>query len=231
MALGEFAVAAGHLQSGIAAEQVRMFTEGNLYTRYEKRQTACELLADGLDELDDLISQYIQEVPLAAYDGGCADAERFLQWLTRQLELTDEQQDFVACQRGRHAVEFVAVKQRLAHVRFQELLSMNDRLLEELGSNGKLTVYLNPVHAWSAFQTRALLDEEASVPATVMFFPVGSDIRTAIIESDAEELIGLLEPAGRMRYKELKKLLPAEEREGLPQLIRDLAEMGMVALG
>lgn len=231
MALGDPRGAAAGLKAGMPGERVLMFTDGNLYKRYEKLQTACEMLADGLEELDQHIEEYIKQVPLAAYDSGAADAERFLVWLNEHADLTDEQEDYVRCQRGRHAVEFVAVKQRLAHVRFQELLSMNERLLPELETNGRLTVHLNPIHVWSRFETKALLGDDDAAPATVLFFPVGQDIRTAVIEPDCEELIRLLEQQGVMRIKDLRKLYHGDGRLMLVPLLRDLAEMGMVALG
>lgn len=231
MALGRTDAAAQGLEAGMVADRVGMFTDGNLYKRYEKLQNACELLADGLDELQDLVKQYIKEVPLAAYDTGNTDAERFLIWLDRHAELTDEQQDYVRCQRSRHAVEFVAMKQRLAHVRFQELLSMNEQLVPELETNARLTVHLNPVHVWSRFETKALLGDDDASPATVLFYPVGNDIRTAVIEPECEQLIHMLEQHGVMRVKDLKKLLPQSEHPALFNLLRDLADMGMVALG
>lgn len=231
MAVGDTRGAIAGLKPGMAPNRVAMFTDGNLYKRYEKLQNACEVLAEGVDGLNEYIEDYIKVVPLAAYDSGASDAERFLVWLSRRGDLSDEQRDYVQCQRGRHAVEFVAVKQRLAHVRFQELLSMNERLLPELDTNPRLTVHLNPIHVWSRFETGALLDDAEAGPATVLFFPVGQDIRTAVIEPEVEQFIRLLEQQGVMRIKDLRKLFPQEEQGALLSLLRDLAEMGMVALG
>lgn len=231
MALGRTDGIASGLGHGMSLELVEMFTSGNLDKRFDKLTDACELLADDFDNLDELIKTYVHEVALAAYDTGCTDCERFLIWICEREDLSPEQQDFIRCQRSRHAVEFVAVKKRLAFVRFQELLSMNERLLEELGSNGRLGVHLNPVHVWSRFETRALLDDEADVPATVMFYPVGNDVRTAVIEPEAEELIRLLDQSGVMCVRDVKKLYPHAERDAVVELIRDLAEMGIIALG
>ncbi|MBL8848431.1 MAG: hypothetical protein JNG89_02055 [Planctomycetaceae bacterium] len=231
MAVGDNRAASAGLLAGHSPSRVAMFTDGNLYKRYEKLQSACEVLADGLDELNDYIKEYIKIVPLSAYDTNTTDGERFLIWLDEKKDLTDEQRDYVRCQRGRHAIEFVALKQRLAHIRFQELLSMNDRLLPELETNPRLAIHLNPIHVWSRFETGALLDDADGGGATVMFFPVGEDIRTAVIEGDCESLIHLLEQQGVMRLKDLRKLYPHDSQSELPGLIRDLAEMGMVALG
>jgi hypothetical protein len=231
MVIGDTRGAVAGLRPGMAPNRVAMFIDGNRHKRYEKLQNACEVLADGLEELNDYIEQYIKVIPLAACDSGKGDAERFLHWLSERADLTDEQRDHVQCQRGRQAVEFVAVKQRLAHVRFQDLLSMNGRLVGELETNARLTVHLNPIHVWSRFETGALLGDEDPSPATVLFFPVGEEIRTAVIESSCEELIRLLERQGVMRIKDLCKLFSQDERPLLLSLLRDLSEMGMVALG
>lgn len=231
MALGKNDGVASGLGRGMTVQLVEMFTEGNLYKRFDKLTDACELLADDFDNLDELIKKYIHEVPLSAYDTGCTDCERFLVWISENEDLSPEQEDFIRCQRGRHAVEFVAVKKRLAFVRFQELLSMNERLMGELDSNGALGVHLNPAHVWSRFETHALLDEETPVPATVIFYPVKDDVRTAVIEDDAEQLIRLLDQSGVMSVRDIKKLYPRDERDQVIELIRDLAEMGLIALG
>ena len=73
-------------------------------------------------------------IPEAATpNGSCA-------WLSRRAGILSGSSDELDSTCGRHGVEFVAVKQRLAHVRFQELLSMNERLLPQLTVNGKLAV-------------------------------------------------------------------------------------------
>jgi hypothetical protein len=108
---------------------------------------------------------------------------------------------------------------------------MNEQLVGELDTNSRLTIHLNPVHVWSRFETKALLGDDDAAPATVLFYPVGNDIRTAVIEAECEQLIHLLEQHGVMRIKDLKKLFPAEEHGSLVALLKDLAEMGMIALG
>lgn len=220
-----------HTLSGAEPERPRIFSIGSHAQRLRQLHAACALLADGMDDLEELIVEYVRKVPLSPRDTGRGDAERFLNWLDHHESLSDEHRDYVRCQQSRNIVEFVAVMRRLAHVRFQELLSMNERLLAELETNPRLVVYLNPIHVWSRFETRALLDEEDSVPASVLFFPVGNEIRTVAIGPEAEELIQTLERAGATRVKDLKKLWPREEHDVLRALLTELAEMGVVALG
>ena len=68
MAVGDNRAASAGLLAGHSPSRVAMFTDGNLYKRYEKLQSACEVLADGLEELNDYIKEYIKIVPLSAYD-------------------------------------------------------------------------------------------------------------------------------------------------------------------
>jgi len=212
-------------------DRPRIFSIGTSTQRLRKLHEACAMLADGMDDLEELIVEYVRTVPLSARDTGRSDAERFLNWLDRHDTLSAEHRDYVRCQQSRNVVEFVAVMRRLAHVRFQELLSMNERLLVELETNPRLVVHLNPIHVWSRFETRALLDDTDTVPASVLFFPVGSEIRTIAIEPEGEELIQLLERSGAMRVKDVRKLWPKEDHGMLHELLTELAEIGVVALG
>jgi hypothetical protein len=198
--------------------------------RLRRLHSACELLADGFDGLDEQIAAYVACTPMPPGDIRCVDADRFLDWLQRRVDLDDEQRDFVAALRGRRAVEFVAVKQRLAHARFQELLRHTNTRLDQLETNGRLTIYLNPIHVWSQFETRALLDHDTEIPATVLFVPCGSDVRTVVIEPTARQLIDELETAGPLHVKDLLRRTNCLEREACLDLVRQLAAVGVVAL-
>jgi hypothetical protein len=183
------------------------------------------------EPFDDLLVSYLRSVPLAAYDTGTSDAERFLEWLSRERALSPVELDHVACQRARHAVEALARRHRLAHVRFQELCSLAAELAGTLLANRDLFVYLNPIRVWTRFATPALLDAGAAPPADVLFFPRGTQMTTAV-----------LEPPGRQRLRELEEYAPCTleqwsvlsgeaDREELADLCRDLAEMGLAAFG
>jgi hypothetical protein len=200
--------------------------------RLRRLYSACELLADGYDGLDEQIAAYVACTPMPSGDIHCADADRFLDWLQEHAELNDEQSDFVAALRGRRAVEFVAVRQRLAHARFQELLRHTNTRLDQLETNGKLTVYFNPIHVWSQFETRALLDDDADIPATVLFVPCGSEVRTIVVEPAARRLIDHLEAAGPLRVKDLLKRSGSGhgEAKNCLEAVRQLAAVGVIAL-
>src|SRR5687767_4262879 len=68
MALGYAEDVRPFLASGMTIEQVKLFTDGNLDKRFEKVLDQVELLKAAFDNLNDLVDEYILEVPLAAYD-------------------------------------------------------------------------------------------------------------------------------------------------------------------
>jgi len=212
------------------AHRVRHISCEQLDDRRRTLFDACDLLADGFDELEGLIAEYVRSVPITPRDAGDADAERFLQWLSEQDDLTDEQRDYVACQQGYRAVEFVALAQRLAHARFQERLSLNELNLPRLDRRSQLNVTLNPIHVWAVFETRALIDDDEPLPASVLFFPVGHEIRTVVVDTPAEELIRFLADSGTIRTRSLFRHWPTAERTELVAMLRELAAVGLITL-
>jgi len=224
-----------NLAAGSTAARVKMFTDGNLDKRFEKLHRQVEFLDPAFANLEDLLGSFVKSIPLQAYDTGASDGERFLQWLEQTENPLPEQRDYIACQRGRHAVEALARANRLAHVHFQELLSMSFALADELETNRKLKLCLNPIRVWSRFETAELLDESAVVPAEVVFFPVGGDIHTAVLEADGLERVRELSSLGPATLDDWLRLLEpfvGLENVGREQLIaisRDLAEIGLVA--
>lgn len=221
-----------HLAHKTSLKPVTMFTDGNLDKRELKLRDQLDLVVEELNDYDELVRQYIRHIPLAAYDTGPTDADHFLEWIAQTQTHTPEQHDAITCQRSRFAVEFSARQHRLGHVRFQELWSIADRTAAEWGQNLNLLLYLNPIHVWATFNTGALLDDEADIPATVLFFPVGSDIRTAVLESDGQAVVRLLENWGPCQFDDLLDSGPEElNRSEIMDLCRDLAEMGLAAFG
>ena len=231
LALAERASVAANLADGSSDLHVKLFTDGNLDKRFNKLQNALEFVAGAFQDFDDLLAAYVRALPLAAYDTGSSDAERFLEWLADRHPLTPEQRDYVACQRGRFAVENAARANRPGHVRFQELAGAAAESAVALDAHPGLQLYFNPIHAWSRFHTSALLDEEATPPANVLFYAAGTEIATAV-----------LEPAGQLLVRSLALYTPCTlddwaamnqhaDRDELLEFCRDLAEMGLVAFG
>lgn len=212
-------------------EAVRLLPPEQMDGRLRKLHEACILLADGFEAFDEHIAAYVACTPAPTGRSHNVDADRFLDWLETRVDLSDEQRDCVTALRSRQAVEFVAVKQRLAHARFQELLMRNARHERELESNRRLTLRINPIHVWSQFETRVLLAENAEVPATVLFFPVGASVRTLVIEPDAETLLRDLESGGAMTMADLLRRTPRDQHSECISRVRKLAAMGVIAIG
>jgi len=75
------------------------------------------------------------------------------------------------------------------------------------------------------------LDEDDAIPADVMFFPVGNDIRTAVLEPDAAQVTRRLESKGPARLEELVANLSGISRDRIVETCRELAEIGLAAFG
>lgn len=231
LAIAQNESVARYLSGPDAAAGVKLFTDGNLDKRYMKLLDHFEEMAEEFDGFTDLIERFVRCVPLAAYDTGSSDSQRFLDWLCGTRRLNERQRDFVACMRSRYAVEVAAECHRLAHVRFQELLSTCDALGPELNVDSPVWIHLNPIHAWGVFRTRVLADDETELPATVLFYPVAGTIHTAVLDQFAEFIVRELEVRGPARFGDLSPAPLETSREELLQLCRDLAEVGIVAFG
>jgi hypothetical protein len=209
--------------------QMRLFAEENVEKRLEKLGRQVEFVAGAFEDLDDLLGAFCRALPQAAYADVGDDGDRFFEWLTTTRELTPEQRDHLACQAARHAVAAAARANRAGHLRFQELWSVAGRLGGELKRNRQLVIHLNPIRAWARFQTRALLDEEAEVPADVLFFAAGGGISTALLGAEGrqwvEELAGYA-PCTLDQWVARGALAP---RRHLLHFCRELAGMGLVA--
>jgi hypothetical protein len=220
---------AAEVVDGAVPEQVRVFAEENLDKRLNKLRAQVEFVADALEDLDGLLRAFCRQTRLEAYATTTSDGEQFLRWLERTHELTPAQHDHVACQRARHAVEEAARANRRAHVRFQELRSVAEELAGEMEARPGLRIHLNPLRARARFTTRALVDEEASLPADVLFFPVGNDIRTAVLEPVGLALLGELEALSPCTLGEWAARSEHGGREELAAFCRDLAALGLAA--
>jgi hypothetical protein len=219
------------LAAGVRPMTVKMFTDGNLEKRLQKLQDQMKRLVEGFDaaEFDERTVRYIKTVPLAAYDTGYSDGERFLQWILETANPSAVQRDLIACELGRYAVETIARGRRMGHVHFQELRSVSQPLSPDAPGSA-LQVHLNPIHAWGRFETNELLDAEDAVPATVIFFPVGSEVRTAVLEPDGMDIVRVLETSGPVCFDELRHKLPAVDADALAETCNDLADIGLAAI-
>jgi len=218
------------LEAGSQPELLKLFVDGNLDKRLDKLDKQLGFVKESLGEqFEPLAVEFIKALPLGAYDSGQYDGEKFLAWLEENKPLTPEQRDHVACQRARHAVENMGRNQRLPHVRFQDIASLATELAKELDTNPTLRIHLNPIRVWAQFETAALLDEDATTPADVLFFAVRNDTSTAVLETEGRQLIEELASLEPVSLAAWAALSAHADREDLIELCRDLAEMGLVA--
>jgi len=197
--------------------------------RLDEIKNVCALLADGLNEFDNMIETYVREIPLRVRDSGSRDCDRFLMWLEERVELSDEQRDFIVNQQSRHAVEFVALKQRIAHTRFQEMARGCETIDAKSSKHLAKYVHLNPVHVWATFETHAFLDEETPVPATVLFYPADDEICTTVVTDGVKSLLRNLE-RGPQTLKTLIRQTPKLDRESILETINQLMTRGVIAI-
>ena len=208
-----------------------MFTDGNVEKRISKIE---DQFSDILDEFGDLgrwLDEYVVQVPLSAYATAVSDSMRFVAWYSESAGCTPQQADCVTCLRSRYEVERAGAANRMQHIRFQELWSAADEFSSELAINSRLWIHLNPIHVWATFHTTTFLDVNDTLPSSALFFPVGSDIRTAIVEPTAAMLVRCLEQQGPSRLRELRCDCDPIDPDALVSHSRDLAEVGLVAFG
>jgi hypothetical protein len=224
----------GDVCIGQPHDRVDMFTEGNLDKRADKLTDQMELFDDDFEELPELISRYIREIPLAAYDTGTTDADRFVRWLPTVIELTPEQRDLTLVVRSRFAVEEAGRRNRMGHVRFQELVSLNDRLAPELGTNPGLRIHLNPMRTRAVFETGLLIGEEEYPEGgvEVLFFAFQTEVRTVILEPEGRALVQTLSETGSCVLPQLKQqldLTTSLDDEALIEMLTDCSDVGLLA--
>jgi hypothetical protein len=210
-------------------EQIQLFAEENVEKRRELLGMELGFLARAFDDLDQLLAEFTSSVPQPAYNTTAGDAERFLDWLEQEFFPTPEQQDHIACERARLGIQALGRQRRRDHLRFQELLSVSRQLARDLSRGGKLTVHLNPLRVWSRFHTLALLDEAAEAPADVLFFVVGQDTHTAVLDDEGRALIEELSALVPCKFKTWVAGSELAGEEKLRTLCIHLADMGLVA--
>jgi hypothetical protein len=216
-------------------DQVRMFTSGNLEKRFDKLKDQIELLEDQIPELETLIEDYVLSQPLQAYATGASDTENFISWLVDREKLTSEQSDLTVVIRSRTAILEIGRRNRMAHIRFQELRSLVDDLALELGTNPNLRIILNPVHLWGVFESSLFLDDddaEAGPEREVLFYAYENEVRTAVLEVAGRVVmrtLGECQPCSLDELHERVDLAMGLSLDELQEVLLDSAEAGLIA--
>lgn len=216
------------LAAGSTPDDVRLFVEGNRSKRLEGLRAALAFLADAVDDLDPLLEAYLGRGPLPAHVTPRDDALRFLAWAERAADLSPEQLDHVVCQRARLRVEAAATADRAGLLAFQALREAGADLDPD---DPDVAVHLNPVRVWARFATTALLDDDAAVPADVLFFAADGDIVTAVLEAEGQALLEEFADLAPCSLESWSAVTQHADREELVEICQDLAGMGLVAFG
>ena len=217
------------VDKGFGRVNVDLMVDGSLDKRFMMVKMHLELLVDHIEEFDQWCTEYTEEIPTPAISTFTADAEGMLNWLVENKPLTPEQRDLVTCQQSRHAIEEAARGCRAAHVRFHELASLAETLAEELETNESLVVHLNPLRLWTHFESKILLEEDEPPPVDVLFFAVGRDIRTAVLEPSSRALVEELSEVGPCTIGQWAVVTQHADRDELIEFCRDTAAMQLIA--
>lgn len=212
-----------------SADELAVFAEENVEKRAELLQARLPLLTEAFDDLGDLLAAFCRAQPLRPCTTDTEDGERFLDWLERAERLSPEQADYVTCQRGRHAVELRARRNRSGHVRFQELWSVAKQLAADLPANPSLRVHLNPIRASAVLRTPALLDG-LKPPASVLFYAVAIDVCTSVLDATGRRLVRELAAWAPCSLRRWAERGAHEDIDKLAALCREFTEVGLVAL-
>lgn len=228
MAAGDNELAAVDAASPYEVNDVNLFTEGNINKRADILDLQLSFLAPAFEDLQALIDEYMATQPLAAFAAGADDATAFLHWLKAAYELSAEQSDYVACRLARYKVEDAARARRQDHVRFQERLSVAVRLAKQLKKNRRLLIHLNPARGWALLQSRAFLDEQTTLPGDVVFFAVGIEIRSAVLDEPLPTVLEALSH-GPLALAQWARRADLGEPAEMIAVVCRLAEVGLLA--
>ena len=162
---------------------------------------------------------------------GTGMSQSLLVWRQNRLRRTGEQQDYVACQRARWAVEELARCARSQYEEFQKRANFVEPCLADFSAESSLRVFLNPIRIWTKFHTRAFLDDETDPPANVLFFIKDDVILAAYLELEAQVLVNELADYQPCTLRQWQSSTAFDDKDGLQEFLVDLARMGLVAFG
>lgn len=218
------------LENCAKPELVKLFIEGNQEKRLAKLRAHLKFMAQGFEDIENLLKTYVERQPLMPYATVLLDANCFLDWLVRSGKPTPEQCDFVAYQRAQHQIARNAGRQRLEYARFEDRLKHSDELhAEHLLHDGDMCIYLNPMHVWARFHTNVLLDDQTAPPVDVLCYPANGELRTTVLEPFGIQLIRELSTYNPCTIAQWSILSRSAERDDLVEFCQSLARLKLVA--
>jgi len=199
------------------------------HSRAHQLATSCPLMADGFTELDEVIQRYVSEVPQLRFDSEQDDLNRFLNWVESEDQLNEGQRDLVTYVKAHHSVEYLAMKQRLAHLRFCTQVAENEMQLRSLNLRSRQQIHLNPIHVVATLESHAMLATDVEVPCQVIFYLYRGQVEQFVLTDSMEVLLAQLNRGGMSVQRALRNV-PRASRESLLQQIATLAQKGVLAL-
>lgn len=186
---------------------------------------------DGFDGWPAQLAEYLRQTP-DLYDVD-RDAEGFLRWLLESAEGQpgDADSDATAAVVLPTSVEYVELRQRLAHLRFQQRLERSERLLSGMTRCSRLVVTLNPIHVRAKLGPAPGVDSEDTAASEMLFFPVRDEIRTIVVGVDAGIVLERLQRRGVCRVRDLVGRIGDDSADEALELLRELCRQGVIAFG
>lgn len=189
-----------------------------------------ESLPQGQEAWEGRIEEYLRASAPIEPRSPAEDAKRFLRWLADSSPQVREGCSLGAVREEWSPAELAALRQRLAHARFQQRWRASLRHLPQLSPRSRLIATLHPIHVWATLaETRPEEDAEV-VPTDVLFFPVGEEVRSVRLGFDAALLLRWMEHRGRTVRRLVRSVPGLPPTEGL-ELLRDLCRAGAIAIG
>lgn len=196
------------------------------------RSCASPLLTEDARTWATQLADYVRDVPQPAVGDDATDLADCLAWLSDG--------DFTNCShptadpRSLGAVESVAIRQWLCHLRFQSHLRRSRAILAEATPRSRLKVQLNPTHVWSRVEPRpwhaAAGDCAASLSQTILLVAIGDDTRTVAVPPHVADWLRCLERSGPQRLRTALACLATHPGDDALDLLRQLAAAGVIAV-
>lgn len=187
-------------------------------------------LPEGRECWEGWIEEYLRASAAAEPLPPDEEAERFLLWLADSPPAVRDGRSAAAARDDWSTSERVALRQRLAHGRFQQRWRASLRRLPRLSPRSRWVATLNPIHVWATFAGPRRPGEAAPAAADVLFFPVGDEIRSVRLGLDAASVLRRLEHRGRTVRQLVRSAPDLTPEEGL-ELLRELCRAGAIAVG
>jgi len=220
-----------YLNPKFQAKHVEMFVDGNYDKRIDVLIRLMPFVSEDEDfeNFEDLAIEFADSKPVKAYEGSSEECDAMLEWLEQTQNLTPEQEDTIACQRARYQVEYLARDHRGEHIRFQELVTVADELLPQLGEGDALTIHVNPVRCWSYLRSSKYLEEGEQPPVSALYYADDDEVRTAMFEPAGQNLIERLCDIAPCKFDRWAVIADDVERDELVEFAKGLTALRLIA--